>query len=120
MKIKTYKFLEDSRVIQLDKTLIDAKDISAIQVIEFDGIYYKTQLILKSRRFITVMLKSEMLEELQKDFLAERVRRVNAGNFIKSNTKIEESKVAENVDLTKAFKVFDKFPNIFRNVWWKN
>ena len=43
MKIKTYKFLEDSRVIQLDKTLIDAKDISAIQVIEFDGIYYKTQ-----------------------------------------------------------------------------
>lgn len=90
MKIKTYKFLEDSRVIQLDKTLIDLKDISAIQVIEFDDIYYKTHLILKSKRFIAVMLKSGMLEELQKDFLAERVRRVNAGNFIKNNTGVEK------------------------------
>ena len=106
MKIKTYKFLEDSRVIQLDKTLIDLKDISAIQVIEFDGIYYKTQLILKSRRFITVMLKSEMLEELQKDFLAERVRRVNAGNFIKSNMSVEKSK----------FKEDEKKPTW--NIWW--
>ena len=68
MKIKTYFFGEESRVIQLDKTMIDAKDISAIQVIGFDGVYYKTQLILKSKRFIAVMLKSEMLEELQKDF----------------------------------------------------
>ena len=90
MKIKTYKFLEDSRVIQLDKTMIDAKDISAIQVIEFDSIYYKTNLILKSKRYITVLLKSGMLEELQKDFLAERVRRVNAGNFIKNNTGVEK------------------------------
>ena len=106
MKIKTYKFLEDSRVIQLDKTLIDAKDISAIQVIEFDGTYYKTQLILKSRRFITVMLKSEMLEELQKDFLAERIRRVNAGNFIKSNMSVEKSK----------FKEDEKKPTW--NIWW--
>ena len=90
MKIKTYKFLEDSRVIQLDKTMIDAKDISAIQVIDFDSIYYKTNLILKSKRYITVLLKSGMLEDLQKDFLAERVRRVNAGNFIKSNTGVEK------------------------------
>ena len=110
MKIKTYFFGEESRVIQLDKTMIDAKDISAIQVIEFDGIYYKTQLILKSRRFITVMLKSEMLEELQKDFLAERIRRVNAGNFIKSNTNVEKSK----------FKDDEKKPtwNIWYN-WFK-
>lgn len=101
MKIKTYKFLEDSRVIQLDKTMIDAKDISAIQVIEFDSIYYKTNLILKSKRYITVLLKSGMLEELQKDFLAERVRRVNAGNFIKSNTgvrkKVSDNKARSNV-----------------------
>ena len=103
MKIKTYKFLEDSRVIQLDKTMIDAKDISAIQVTDFDSIYYKTNLILKSKRFITVMLKSGMLEELQKDFLAERVRRVNAGNFIKNNTSVEK-KVSDN----KARS----------NVWW--
>ena len=103
MKIKTYKFLEDSRVIQLDKTMIDAKDISAIQVIEFDSIYYKTNLILKSKRYITVLLKSGMLEDLQKDFLAERVRRVNAGNFIKSNTGVEK-KVSDN----KARS----------NVWW--
>lgn len=103
MKIKTYKFLEDSRVIQLDKTMIDAKDISAIQVIEFDSIYYKTNLILKSKRYITVLLKSGMLEELQKDFLAERVRRVNAGNFIKNNTGVEK-KVSDN----KARS----------NVWW--
>lgn len=103
MKIKTYKFLEDSRVIQLDKTMIDAKDISAIQVIEFDGIYHKTNLILKSKRYITVLLKSGMLEDLQKDFLAERVRRVNAGNFIKSNTGVEK-KVSNN----KARS----------NVWW--
>ena len=103
MKIKTYKFLEDSRVIQLDKTMIDAKDISAIQVIEFDGIYHKTNLILKSKRYITVLLKSGMLEDLQKDFLAERVRRVNAGNFIKSNTRIEK-KITE--------------PKTRSNVWW--
>lgn len=103
MKIKTYKFLEDSRVIQLDKTLIDLKDISAIQVIEFDGIYHKTNLILKSKRYITVLLKSGMLEDLQKDFLAERVRRVNAGNFIKNNTDVEK-KVSDN----KARS----------NVWW--
>lgn len=103
MKIKTYKFLEDSRVIQLDKTMIDAKDISAIQVIDFDSIYYKTNLILKSKRYITVLLKSGMLEDLQKDFLAERVRRVNAGNFIKSNTGVEK-KIADN----KAKS----------NVWW--
>lgn len=103
MKIKTYKFLEDSRVIQLDNTMIDAKDISAIQVIEFDGIYYKTNLILKSKRYITVLLKSGMLEELQKDFLAERVRRVNAGNFIKSNTGVEK-KVSDNKTRS--------------NVWW--
>lgn len=104
MKIKTYKFLEDSRVIQLDKTLIDLKDISAIQVIEFDGIYHKIQLILKSKRFIAVMLKSGMLEELQKDFLAERVRRVNAGNFIKSNMSVEKSRAKDSK--TKS------------NVWW--
>lgn len=101
MKIKTYKFLEDSRVIQLDKTMIDLKDISAIQVIEFDGIYHKTNLILKSKRYITVLLKSGMLEDLQKDFLAERVRRVNAGNFIKSNTgvgkKVSDNKARSNV-----------------------
>ena len=106
MKIKTYKFLEDSRVIQLDKTMIDAKDISAIQVIDFDSIYYKTNLILKSKRYITVLLKSGMLEELQKDFLAERVRRVNAGNFIKSNTGVEKSK----------FKEDEKKPTW--NIWW--
>ena len=103
MKIKTYKFLEDSRVIQLDKTMIDAKDISAIQVIDFDSIYYKTNLILKSKRYITVLLKSGMLEDLQKDFLAERVRRVNAGNFIKSNTGVEK-KIADN--------------KVKSNVWW--
>jgi hypothetical protein len=103
MKIKTYKFLEDSRVIQLDKTMVDLKDISAIQVIEFDSIYYKTNLILKSKRYITVLLKSGMLEELQKDFLAERVRRVNAGNFIKSNTGVEK-KIADN--------------KVRSNVWW--
>lgn len=103
MKIKTYKFLEDSRVIQLDKTMIDLKDISAIQVIDFDSIYYKTNLILKSKRYITVLLKSGMLEELQKDFLAERVRRVNAGNFIKSNTGVEK-KIADN--------------RVKSNVWW--
>ena len=103
MKIKTYKFLEDSRVIQLDKTMVDAKDISAIQVIDFDSIYYKTNLILKSKRYITVLLKSGMLEELQKDFLAERVRRVNAGNFIKSNTGVEK-KIADN--------------KVKSNVWW--
>ena len=103
MKIKTYKFLEDSRVIQLDKTMVDAKDISAIQVVEFDGIYYKTNLILKSKRYITVLLKSGMLEDLQKDFLAERVRRVNAGNFIKSNTGVEK-KIADN--------------KVKSNVWW--
>lgn len=103
MKIKTYKFLEDSRVIQLDKTLIDLKDISAIQVIEFDGIYHKTHLILKSKRFIVVMLKSGMLEELQKDFLAERVRRVNAGNFIKSNTGVEKKMLGNKAK---------------SNVWW--
>lgn len=103
MKIKTYKFLEDSRVIQLDKTMVDLKDISAIQVIDFDSIYYKTNLILKSKRYITVLLKSGMLEELQKDFLAERVRRVNAGNFIKSNTGVEK-KISDN----KARS----------NVWW--
>lgn len=103
MRIKTYKFLEDSRVIQLDKTMIDLKDISAIQVIEFDSIYYKTNLILKSKRYITVLLKSGMLEDLQKDFLAERVRRVNAGNFIKSNTGVEK-KTSNN-----------KTRN---NVWW--
>ena len=103
MKIKTYKFLEDSRVIQLDKTMIDLKDISAIQVIDFDSIYYKTNLILKSKRYITVLLKSGMLEDLQKDFLAERVRRVNAGNFIKSNTGVEK-KIADN--------------KVKSNVWW--
>lgn len=110
MKIKTYFFGEESRVIQLDKTMIDAKDISAIQVIDFDSIYYKTNLILKSKRYITVLLKSGMLEELQKDFLAERVRRVNAGNFIKSNTGVEKSK----------FKDDEKKPawNVWRN-WFK-
>ena len=110
MKIKTYKFLEDSRVIQLDKTMVDLKDISAIQVIDFDSIYYKTNLILKSKRYITVLLKSGMLEDLQKDFLAERVRRVNAGNFIKNNTGVKKSK----------FKDDEKKPtwNIWYN-WFK-
>lgn len=58
--------------------------------------------------------------KVRRIFLAgKELERVNAENFIKSNTKIE-SKVAENVDLTKSTKVFDKFPNIFKeNVWWE-
>ena len=44
-----------------------------------------------------------MLEELQKDFLAERVRRVNAGNFIKSNTSVEKKMLGNKAK---------------SNVWW--
>ena len=120
MKIKTYKFLESSRVICLDETMIDVRDISAIHTYASYGKVYTVNIILKNKRYIGVSLDKEMLEKLQQDFLAERERRINAGNFIKSNSKTEEVKVAENADLTEAFKVFDKFPNIFRNVWWKN
>ena len=88
--IKNYKFIESARVICLDETMIDLKDISAIHVKDYIDGYYKVQILLKSKGYINVTLTIGMKDAIQADFLRERKRRIEAADFIQQKTLEKE------------------------------
>lgn len=109
-KVKNYHFLGSSRVICLDDSMIDAKDISAIYVKDVvDGIYV-VQIMLKSKGYINFGLSVGIKDALQADFLRERERRIQAAEY---NHKMALEKQESKKKAPK--KWYSNF-----NIWWKS
>lgn len=109
-QIKNYKFIETARVICLDETMIDLKDISAIHVKDYIDGNYKVQILLKSKGYINVTLSVGIKDALQADFLRERKRRVDAAEF--NHQKTIEKELNKNKNKPKGrLATF--------NVWWQ-